>query len=80
MKKTAGGFDLSATDLVGYLNCKHLSRLDRAVAEGALAQPKAWDPQVHSASRLALWTNCWLNRPFLLEGRLWDSPPQREYR
>jgi uncharacterized protein len=44
MKKTASGFDLSATDLVGYLNCKHLSRLDRAVAEGALAQPKAWDP------------------------------------
>ncbi len=44
MKKTASGFDLSATDLVGYLNCKHLSRLDLAVSEGALAQPKAWDP------------------------------------
>jgi predicted RecB family nuclease len=44
MKKTADGFELSATDLVGYLNCKHLSRLDRAVAKGTLAQPKAWDP------------------------------------
>jgi predicted RecB family nuclease len=44
MKRTASGFELSATDLVGYLNCKHLSRLDRAVAEGTLAQPKAWDP------------------------------------
>jgi uncharacterized protein len=43
MKRTESGFELSATDLVGYLNCKHLSRLDRAVAEGTLAQPKAWD-------------------------------------
>src|ERR1700716_560467 len=44
MKRTESGFELSATDLVGYLNCKHLSRLDRAVAEGTLSQPKAWDP------------------------------------
>ena len=35
---------LSATDLVGYLNCRHLSGLDRAVAEGALAKPKVFDP------------------------------------
>lgn len=32
------------TDLVGYLNCGHLSALDRAVAEGTLAKPKVWDP------------------------------------
>jgi len=44
MKKIGDSFDLSATDLVGYLNCRHLSRLDRAVAEGALAKPKVWDP------------------------------------
>ena len=44
MKKTGTGFKLSATDLVGYLNCRHLSGLDRAVAEGALAKPKVWDP------------------------------------
>ena len=37
-------FELSATDLVGYLNCRHLTGLDRAVAEGALAKPKVWDP------------------------------------
>ena len=44
MKKTGTSFELSATDLVGYLNCRHLSGLDRAVAEGALAKPKVWDP------------------------------------
>src|SRR5215471_1327613 len=44
MKKNGGQFELSATDLVGYLNCRHLSDLDRAVAEGALLKPKVWDP------------------------------------
>ena len=44
MKKTGPSFQLSATDLVGYLNCRHLSGLDCAVAEGALAKPKVWDP------------------------------------
>ena len=44
MKKISTGFAFSATDLVGHLNCRHLSRLDRAVAEGALAKPKTWDP------------------------------------
>ena len=44
MKKTGTSFELSATDLVGYLNCRHLSILDRAVAEGTLAKPKVWDP------------------------------------
>ena len=43
MRKNGGVFELSATDLVGYLNCRHLSELDRAVAEGALAKPKVWD-------------------------------------
>ena len=44
MKKVGDSFALSATDLVGYLNCHHLVRLDRAVAEGALSKPKVWDP------------------------------------
>jgi hypothetical protein len=44
MKKVADSFELTATDLVGYLYCHHLSSLDRAVAEGALAKPKVWDP------------------------------------
>ena len=44
MRKAGASFELSATDLVGYLNCHHLTGLDRAVAEGALAKPKMWDP------------------------------------
>jgi len=44
MKKVGDSFELSATDLVGYLNCHHLAGLDRAVAEGALPKPKVWDP------------------------------------
>jgi hypothetical protein len=44
MQKTGGSFELTATDLVGYLNCRHLSELDRAVAEGRLAKPKVFDP------------------------------------
>jgi len=43
MKRTGEAFDLSATDLVGYLNCRHLSGLDLAVAEGDLAKPKVRD-------------------------------------
>ena len=43
MKRIEDSLKLSATDLVGYLNCRHLSELDRAAAEGALAKPKIWD-------------------------------------
>lgn len=35
---------MSATDLVSYLNCHHLSALERAVAEGAAARPYISDP------------------------------------
>lgn len=35
---------LSATDLVGHLNCKHLTALDIGVAKGSLPKPKRWDP------------------------------------
>jgi len=44
MQKIGGSFELTATDLVGYLNCRHLSELDRAVAEVRLAKPKTFDP------------------------------------
>lgn len=44
MKKTGSKFGLSASDLVNYLNCRYLSALDRAVAEGVLAKPIVWDP------------------------------------
>jgi predicted RecB family nuclease len=44
MKKIENSFELHATDLVGYLQCRHLTVLDRAVAEGALPKPRIWDP------------------------------------
>jgi predicted RecB family nuclease len=44
LEKIDAGFRFSATDLVGYLNCRHLSALDRAVAEGILAKPTSRDP------------------------------------
>jgi len=44
MEKMGDTFRLSASDLVGYLNCRHLTALDRAVAEGTRARPKVWDP------------------------------------
>lgn len=36
MKATANGIALSASDLVGHLNCEHLTALDVKVARGAL--------------------------------------------
>jgi uncharacterized protein len=44
MRREGDSFELSASDLVGYLYCPHLSALDRAVAEGALKKPLIWDP------------------------------------
>jgi uncharacterized protein len=35
---------LSAHDLVGHLNCAHLTDLDTRVARGELAKPGRWDP------------------------------------
>src|ERR1700722_9358816 len=34
----------SAPDLVGHLDCHHLTALDAAVARGSLGKPKIWDP------------------------------------
>jgi predicted RecB family nuclease len=44
MQKTADTFLLSASDLVGHLNCRHLTELDLAVADGKLKKPVVWDP------------------------------------
>ena len=40
----AGRLQLSATDLAGHLSCRHLTELERGVAEGRLARPAAFDP------------------------------------
>ena len=37
---------LSASDLVGYLNCHHLTHLDTLVATGAMPKPRIWDPSL----------------------------------
>jgi predicted RecB family nuclease len=39
-----GVVHLSASDLVGHLNCKYLTSLDLAVAKGELNKPSVWDP------------------------------------
>ncbi len=54
MEKIGGSSRLSAGDLVGYLNCRHLTALDRAVAEGARAGPKVWDPLLEILRERAL--------------------------
>src|SRR5262249_54853461 len=44
MLNIGGTVHLSASDLVGHLNCRYLTSLDLAVANGALAKPFIWDP------------------------------------
>jgi hypothetical protein len=44
MRKIGDSIELSASDLVAHLNCRYLTDLDIAVANGALAKPNYWDP------------------------------------
>jgi len=44
--KRGHALQLSASDLVGYLNCHHLTHLDALVASGALSKPDVWDPSL----------------------------------
>src|SRR5258708_5553252 len=44
MLNVGGTVHLSASDLVGHLNCRYLTGLDLAVANGTLAKPFIWDP------------------------------------
>lgn len=44
MQKINAQIQLSATDLVGHLNCGHLTALDLKVASGDLQKPAHWDP------------------------------------
>jgi uncharacterized protein len=44
MLNVEGKINLSASDLVGHLNCRYLTRLDLAVASGELDKPSIWDP------------------------------------
>lgn len=44
MQRLGDSIFLSASDLVGHLNCRHLTSLDLAVANGELERPAIWDP------------------------------------
>jgi len=44
MKKTEKLIKLSASDLVGHLNCGYLTRCDIYVANGIIPKPDVWDP------------------------------------
>src|SRR6266566_371527 len=44
MLSVDGVVHLSASDLVGHLNCDYLTALDLAVARGELDKPSVWDP------------------------------------
>jgi hypothetical protein len=46
MRKIESAIQLSASDLVGHLNCRYLTGLDIAVANGKLAKPIVWDPSL----------------------------------
>lgn len=44
MQKIGRAIQLSASDLVGHLNCRNLTELDIGVANGTIAKPKVWNP------------------------------------
>jgi predicted RecB family nuclease len=44
MQQVGSLFRFSASDLVGHLDCHHLTALDAAVARGTATKPKIWDP------------------------------------
>ncbi|GEP56717.1 TM0106 family RecB-like putative nuclease [Reyranella soli] len=44
MQKINAELHLTASDLVGHLNCRYLTMLDRRVADGLATRPVIWDP------------------------------------
>jgi predicted RecB family nuclease len=52
--KVGDTVQLSASDLVGHLNCRNLTELDLAVATGVLAKPRVWDPHLDLARERGL--------------------------
>jgi predicted RecB family nuclease len=44
MQRLGNELRFSASDLVGHLDCHHLTALDAAVAQGTATKPKIWDP------------------------------------
>jgi predicted RecB family nuclease len=52
--KVGDTVQLSASDLVGHLNCRNLTELDLAVARGALGKPRVWDSHLDLARERGL--------------------------
>jgi predicted RecB family nuclease len=52
--KVGNTVHLSASDLVGHLNCRNLTELDLAVAKGAVAKPRGWNPLLDVARERGL--------------------------
>lgn len=46
MIKVGSYLQLSASDLVGHLDCHHLTQLNLQVAQGARSKPDLWDPSL----------------------------------
>jgi predicted RecB family nuclease len=44
MRKDGETVHLTASDLVGHLNCRYLTALDLSTARGEIAKPSVWDP------------------------------------
>src|SRR6266513_1822085 len=44
MQKIGEILRFSASDLVGHVDCHHLTALDASVARGELERPRFWDP------------------------------------
>lgn len=44
MRKNETTIHLTASDLVGHLNCRYLTALDLTAANGEIAKPSIWDP------------------------------------
>ena len=51
MQMVDGSLVYSATDLVGFMECRHLANLDRAAAEGHLKRPMRVDPVLERIAR-----------------------------
>ena len=54
MHRIQGSIKLSATDLIGYLNCHHLAELNLEVVDGKRPEPNGWDPTLQFLSELGL--------------------------
>ena len=54
MHRIQSSIKLSATDLIGYLNCHHLAELNLEVVDGKRPEPNDWDPTLQILSELGL--------------------------